>query len=262
MNLYVALLRGINVGGKNLIKMSDLAACFQEMGFSDVRTYIQSGNVLFATAHGDLPGLTEQLELERRIEAGLSQTFAYQASVVLRSAGEMQAIVAGAPPGFGAQPQLYRSDVIFLKAPLSAPEAMQSVSTKEGVDQAFAGEDVLYFAHLISRAGQSRLTRIAGLPIYQQPDDPQLEHDHEAGADAGGQQPVMEKGRPLAARLLRPARRAPGCCLHHHGLGPHLRLHQAAAGRLHRGRDPVLPPAAGHAGAVDLQPAAPLQGLA
>ncbi len=71
------------------------------------------------------------------------------------------------PAGFGAQPQLFRSNVIFLKAPLGAPEAMQSVSTKEGVDQAFAGEDVLYFAHLISRAGQSHLSRIAGLPIYK-----------------------------------------------------------------------------------------------
>lgn len=46
---YIALLRGINVGGNNIIRMSDLKASFEELGFSDVVTYIQSGNVLFNT---------------------------------------------------------------------------------------------------------------------------------------------------------------------------------------------------------------------
>ena len=47
MSQYVALLRGINVGGKNLIKMTELKICFEQQGFRDVTTYIQSGNVLF-----------------------------------------------------------------------------------------------------------------------------------------------------------------------------------------------------------------------
>ena len=46
---YLALLRGINVGGNNIIKMADLKACFEQMGFEDVSTYIQSGNVIFAS---------------------------------------------------------------------------------------------------------------------------------------------------------------------------------------------------------------------
>ena len=50
MSRYVALLRGINVGGNNLIKMTELKACFEEQGFADVATYIQSGNVLFTRA--------------------------------------------------------------------------------------------------------------------------------------------------------------------------------------------------------------------
>ncbi|NIP26808.1 MAG: DUF1697 domain-containing protein, partial [Phycisphaerae bacterium] len=53
MRQYAALLRGINVGGKNIIKMADLRACFERMGFSDVRTYIQSGNVLFWATETD-----------------------------------------------------------------------------------------------------------------------------------------------------------------------------------------------------------------
>ncbi|NCP46313.1 MAG: DUF1697 domain-containing protein, partial [Flavobacteriales bacterium] len=49
MNQYLALLRGINVGGNNIIKMVDLKACFEKMGFTDVKTYIQSGNVIFTS---------------------------------------------------------------------------------------------------------------------------------------------------------------------------------------------------------------------
>jgi uncharacterized protein (DUF1697 family) len=161
MSQYLALLRGINVGGKNLIKMSDLAACFQGMGFANVRTYIQSGNVIFQAVE------TDQAQLARLIEGRLQELFLYQASVVLRSEAEMKEIVAQAPEGFGSDPASFRYDVIFLKPPLTVMEAMKSVSTKEGVDQAFAGHHVLYFSRLILKATQSHLSRIIGLPIYQ-----------------------------------------------------------------------------------------------
>lgn len=161
MNQYVALLRGINVGGKNLIKMMDLSACFQAQGFQGVRTYIQSGNVIFRAGEADRANLTGP------IEEALSKTFDYESSVVLRSLEEMKDIIAFAPEGFGSEPAAYRYDVIFLKEPLTAPDAMRSVTTREGVDQAFAGNGVLYFSRLISRASQSYLTRIIGMPIYQ-----------------------------------------------------------------------------------------------
>lgn len=161
MNRYVALLRGINVGGKNKIKMTDLAACFQAQGFTDVLTYIQSGNVIFRADE------TDQAHLEGLLEAALSEAFQYDASVVLRSEEEMRAIVAQAPQGFGSDAATYRYDVIYLKAPLTSADAMRFVGIKDGVDQAFAGIGVLYFSRLISRASQSRLTRIISSPIYQ-----------------------------------------------------------------------------------------------
>ena len=161
MNQYVALLRGINVGGKNLIKMTDLRVCFEDLGFKDVQTYIQSGNVLFRAAGSDSAKLTKQ------IEEALSKTFEYESRVVVRSRKQMKDIVTHAPKGFGSDPDTYRYDVIFLKEPLSAAKAMKSVTTKEGVDQAFAGKAVLYFSRLISRATQSHLTRIITMPVYQ-----------------------------------------------------------------------------------------------
>jgi uncharacterized protein (DUF1697 family) len=161
MTQYVALLRGINVGGRNLIKMPALKACFDDLGFRDVATYIQSGNVLFVS------GESGRAELTRRIEEALAATFDYQASVVLRSRRQMRSIVARAPGGFGAHPTEYRYDVIFLKEPLGAPAAMKSVLTREGVDDVQAGAGVLYFSRLISKASQSQLNRLVSLPLYK-----------------------------------------------------------------------------------------------
>jgi uncharacterized protein (DUF1697 family) len=161
MYQYVALLRGINVGGKNLIKMADLNSCFKDLGFEDVRTYIQSGNVLFRAAE------TSKARLTKEIEDTLSKKFNYKSRVVVRSHKQMKDIVAQAPEGFGSEPSTYRYDVIFLKEPLTPAKAMKDVTTKEGVDQAFTGKGVLYFSRLVSRAAQSYLTRIISMPIYQ-----------------------------------------------------------------------------------------------
>jgi uncharacterized protein (DUF1697 family) len=158
---YVALLRGINVGGNNLIRMPALKACFEAQGLGDVATYIQSGNVLFAAGRGNPKTLTA------RIEAALSSTFAYPARIVLRSSSQMTEIVEGAPRGFGSRPAEYRYDVIFLKEPLTSRQALAHVSANDAVDAVAAGDGVLYFSRLISKATQSRLGRLVSTPVYK-----------------------------------------------------------------------------------------------
>lgn len=159
--LYVALLRGINVGGNNVITMSELRACFEAQGFHAVSTYIQSGNVIFDAGRAGSAALT------RRVERALSSTFGYAAKVVLRSQEQLHEVVAKAPNGFGKQPAKYRSDVLFLKEPLTAAAAMKSMLTREGVDQVHAGKGVLYFSRLTSQASRSLLGKIVGTPVYQ-----------------------------------------------------------------------------------------------
>ena len=161
MSGYLALLRGINVGGKNIIKMADLKANFESMGFSDVTTYIQSGNVVFQSDEKDKAVLTT------KIEKGLSKRFNFEAKVVVIAQKELAAIVKSAPEGFGKEEKKYRYDVIFLKEPLTPKEAMESVRVREGVDTAHAGKQALYFSRLISRASQSYLTKIIGTSVYQ-----------------------------------------------------------------------------------------------
>jgi uncharacterized protein (DUF1697 family) len=160
---YLALLRGINVGGGNIIRMADLKACLEAGKLENVATYIQSGNVLFET------GETDAAKLARQLERAISKAFSpYQARIVLCSHEKLRQIVRMAPKDFGSQPDKYRYDVIYLREPLTASEAMRNVSTKPGVDEAFIGPEVLYFSRVIARASQSHLTRIVGMPVYQE----------------------------------------------------------------------------------------------
>lgn len=161
-NRYIALLRGINVGGKNSIKMTDLTNCFESMGFEAVRTYIQSGNIGFDTPRSDTDTLCAE------IESVLSKRFTYASTVVLLLQSDIRQIMASAPPHYGNNPEEYRYDLLFLKQPLNAEEAMQSIRTRQGVDFVQAGCGVIYFSRLISKAGQSYMAGIIKTAIYPQ----------------------------------------------------------------------------------------------
>lgn len=162
MARYVALLRGINVGGKNIIKMADLRRSFEAMGLDDVETYIQSGNVVFSSKERSPKALAPP------IAAMLGETFDYSATLAVLSKAQLHKAVEGAPPGFGDEPKAYRYDVMFLLPPLTAKKALGDIPTKEGVDGKHEGPGVVYFTRLIAKASSSRLSRITGLPIYQQ----------------------------------------------------------------------------------------------
>jgi uncharacterized protein (DUF1697 family) len=158
---YLALLRGINVGGNNIIKMADLKACFEKIGYNDVSTFIQSGNVIFNSPDPSRKNLSE------KIEKILSKKFNYKSRVVVISQKQMKEVVSKAPIGFGKKPDKYRYDVIFIRVPLTAKNAFDNVPVNPEVDQAFKGKDVLYYARLDSKATKSKLNRIVGTPIYQ-----------------------------------------------------------------------------------------------
>jgi len=157
---YVALLRGINVGGKNTVRMADLRAAFEDAGHEAVSTYIQSGNVLFES---DGPPAA----LEGDIETMLEGAFGLSLVVVVRSHRQLRSVVTRAPDGFGTAPEAHHCDVIFLKAPLTSRQALRAVDLRDGVDQAWPGAGVLYFSRLSERLSQSRMSRIASTPQYQ-----------------------------------------------------------------------------------------------
>ena len=156
---YLALLRGINVGGKNLVKMDDLRAVFEAMEFDDVATYIASGNVLFAAPR------RRREELAAEIEANLNSRFGVELKVVLVTKSHLKTVVEGAPRGFGGDSHL--CDVVFIRKPLTAKRAIGLIEPREGVDRVWPGKDVLYFSRLSAKASSSRLNKVASVPEYK-----------------------------------------------------------------------------------------------
>jgi uncharacterized protein (DUF1697 family) len=158
--LYVALLRGINVGGKNKVAMADLRDAFADAGFKGVSTYIASGNVLFRT---ERPAMT----LEDEIEVVLRERFGIPLVVVVRAHRQLRAVVNQAPTDFLALAGTHHRDAVFLKSPLTPAKAMGVVQLREGVDQAWPGTGVVYFARLSAERQRSLMSKIMGPPEYQ-----------------------------------------------------------------------------------------------
>lgn len=160
---YIALLRAVNVGGKNIIKMDALRTCLEEVGFSDVKTYIASGNVLFSSD-------VNFREVENTIDNSLKKSFGYRGPTVVLSATDFETILNEAPKDFGNEPDKYHSDVIFLKLPARADEVLQAMlglKLKDGIDTAQAGSKALYFTRLSAQRTKSRMSQIIGLPSYK-----------------------------------------------------------------------------------------------
>ena len=158
---YLALLRGINVGGNNVIKMAELKALFESAGFTGVTTYIQSGNIIFFSNCG---GREQTAEI---IETLLQQRLGNKIISALLTPNEMQAVIDGKPAGFGEDTETYKYDVIFLIDPLTGADAVQKIKTRDGVDTVYAGDKVVYISRLISSITKSYLSKITESPIYQ-----------------------------------------------------------------------------------------------
>jgi uncharacterized protein (DUF1697 family) len=156
---YVALLRGINVGGRNKVPMAELRGAFEDAGHTDVRTYIQSGNVLFRSG---APRASVEADVERTLERHLG----FPLVVVVRSHAQLRSVVAQAPRGFGTEPDAFHSDAIFLRSPLTPTQVMKIVRLRDGVDQVWAGKGVVYFARLSAQRTKSRMSSIVGTPEY------------------------------------------------------------------------------------------------
>ena len=148
---YIALLRGINVGGKNIIKMADLKSSFASLGFKDVTTYIQSGNVVFTTE------IDDKIRLVNLIEEKLSVDFQYKSVVVVIDHIQLKDIVTGAPDGFGKADEDIRFDVIFIRPPVSADEIMAKMKLKETPDRLYAGQGVIYHFRTPAKSTQNYL---------------------------------------------------------------------------------------------------------
>jgi len=159
---YLALLRGINVGGKNKVPMAQLRACFKDLGYASVQTYIASGNVIFESDKS-------AAELTEEIQHALPTRFDLDSGLIkilVLSRDQLRQIVGQAPAGFGAQPDTFHSDVIFLLG-ITSDDAMTVFNPREGVDRVWQGELAIYHQRLSAQRTKSRLAQAFSSPLYK-----------------------------------------------------------------------------------------------
>jgi uncharacterized protein (DUF1697 family) len=152
----VALLRGINVGGNKQVPMAGLRAMAEELGFSDVTTHLNSGNLLFTSAGADQ-------ELAGAISRGLQSTFGFEVAVVVRTPAELDAILRGNPFPEGNPSQVC---VAFLDEPPGPGTAAKLVEAAAPTERLLvAGREV----YIDFGEGLARSRLAASLPALLRP---------------------------------------------------------------------------------------------
>lgn len=148
MPTHISLLRGINVGGNKKIRMAELKSLYESLGFSNVTTYVQSGNVVFDADS------TDAVELITRIEAAIAERFGFDVTVLLRTADDLRRILDNNPFPDAEAKYLH---VLFLSAtPAPGAAAALNVPVADGEDWLLAGQEV--YLHYPNGSGRSKMT--------------------------------------------------------------------------------------------------------
>jgi len=158
--VFVALLRGVNVGGNNLIKMSSLKASFEKLGFTDVSTYINSGNILFRTKARDAR------QLERKIEAMLSSEYKLGCKVVVRSFTEMASLIDHLPEDWDGD-KLWKYNVIFLRHSIDSEAVLDGLGLKPNIEKVSYHPGTLLWSALVSDLKRTTMDKLSAQKLFQ-----------------------------------------------------------------------------------------------
>lgn len=159
---YLALLRGINVGGKNLIAKEDLRRCFEALGFDGVRTYIQSGNVLFRSTETSVKNLTTL------VEAGLADRFNYQAQAAVLSHSKYKSAVAAAPEDWGQDPAQKHNALFTLSSVTPKQVLAQLPAPQAEFETVTVGPGVIFWSASTKHLTRTTMPQLAKSPLYRQ----------------------------------------------------------------------------------------------
>jgi uncharacterized protein (DUF1697 family) len=158
--VFVALLRGINVGGKNLISMSSLKASFERMGFEDVSSYINSGNLIFKSTEDSAR------KLERNIEKMLSREYRLECKVVVRSFSEMADLVKSLPKTWNDD-KSRKYNVIFLRHSIDSSRLLDGLHPKSDIERVVYRPGALLWSALTSDLTRSTMLKLSSQKVYQ-----------------------------------------------------------------------------------------------
>ena len=158
---YVALLRGINVGGKTLIKMADLKECVEALGLDDVSTFIASGNVLFDARSRD------SAKLERAIEAAVEKRFRLPVKVVVLDRAAYARIVKAIPKAWVGD-QTLRANVAFVRRGADAKKVVRELEPDAAVEEVKAISGAILWATKRNAVNRSVMRKLIGGAAYKE----------------------------------------------------------------------------------------------
>ena len=160
MTNYIALFRGINVGGNNLLLMKDLVAALENLGCQDVATYIQSGNAVFRSKETDTSLLSD------RIKAAIGESHGFEPMVLLLGSEELERIIHSNPfPEAESEPRTLH--LYFLAASPERPD-LDALERIKGERERFVLVDGVFYLHAPDGIGRSKLAanaeKLLGVP--------------------------------------------------------------------------------------------------
>jgi uncharacterized protein (DUF1697 family) len=158
---YVALLRGINVGGNNQIKMAKLKETFERLGYTDVRTVIASGNVIFQT------GSKNEQKITKEIESAIAKDFKVAVKVLVLNSKQMEKFTKAIPAKW-VNDATMKCDVMFLWKEIDNPRVLKEFQYNPKI------EDLKYVPGAVlwridrKAAPKSRIFKIVGTKLHKQ----------------------------------------------------------------------------------------------
>ena len=157
--MFVALLRGVNVGGNNMISMSSLKKSFETLGFSDVVTYINSGNIIFKSREADAR------KLEVKIEKMLSKEYQLESKVVLRGFSEMEKLVQNLPRNWTGDSG-WRYNVIFLRHTIDSEKILAELEVKKDIEEVVYRPGTLLWSAEVSALTRTNMLKLSSRKMY------------------------------------------------------------------------------------------------
>ena len=156
---YVALLRGINVGGKTKVDMATLREVVAAAGCDDVRTYINSGNVLFRDARSPRT-------LVPRIEGAIEERFGFPVAVQLRDLPAIRKLCKAIPDGW-TNDEEQKTDVMFIPADLDKPGLLDSIKRNPEIENVLHAPGAIVWNISRKDQGRGNATRLTQTAIYR-----------------------------------------------------------------------------------------------
>lgn len=158
---YIALLRGINVGGNNKVSMVALKTCFENLGFNHVQTYINSGNVLFDAKQSSNAALTA------RCEDAITETFGFNVVCSVLTADELLDAVAHAPTWWGKQDD-DKHNALFVIPPATPSAIAREVGdAKPEYEKIATHGQVIFWTAPLKTFSRTRYSKIVGTKLYK-----------------------------------------------------------------------------------------------